>query len=175
MATAWLHVDVLLRYVWALDAELCLNCIHYIMCCHHLMHLVFPNAFVFIVLNMFINFYVVKCMQFEMSGVRSYVKYWKLCFAFQKLKQLFFLYLHRWSEVSVTSTAGREAKGQTKVTSPTGTPSGPSALKPSEPTQVVAAIVSTRFITLSWNHPERTGGSAVEGYNVYWREKGSDR
>ena len=46
---------------------------------------------------------------------------------------------------------------------------------PSAPTGVVAAIVSTRFVTLSWNMPEDTGSSEIVAYSVYWRETGSDR
>ena len=46
---------------------------------------------------------------------------------------------------------------------------------PSAPTGVVAAIVSTRFVTLSWQMPENTGSSEIVAYSVYWRETGSDR
>ena len=46
---------------------------------------------------------------------------------------------------------------------------------PSAPTSVVAAIVSTRFVTLSWQMPEQTGSSEIVAYSVYWRETGSDR
>ena len=46
---------------------------------------------------------------------------------------------------------------------------------PSAPTGVVAAIVSTRFVTLSWQMPEDTGSSEILAYSVYWRETGSDR
>ena len=45
---------------------------------------------------------------------------------------------------------------------------------PSAPADVEAVIVSTRFVTLSWERPESTNGD-VEGYSVFYKEAGSDR
>ena len=45
---------------------------------------------------------------------------------------------------------------------------------PSAPSSVTAVVVSTRFITLSWDQPESTNGD-VEGYSVFYKEEGSDR
>ncbi len=46
---------------------------------------------------------------------------------------------------------------------------------PSAPSKVGAVIVSTRFITLSWDQPESTNGGEIEGYSVFYKEEGSDR
>ena len=45
---------------------------------------------------------------------------------------------------------------------------------PSAPANVDAVIVSTRFVTLSWDRPDSTNGD-VEGYSVFYKEAGSDR
>ena len=45
---------------------------------------------------------------------------------------------------------------------------------PSAPSNVEAVIVSTRFVTLSWDRPDSTNGD-VEGYSVFYKEAGSDR
>ena len=45
---------------------------------------------------------------------------------------------------------------------------------PSAPSNVDAVIVSTRFVTLSWDRPDSTNGD-VEGYSVFYKEAGSDR
>ena len=46
---------------------------------------------------------------------------------------------------------------------------------PTPPTRLIAAIVSKRFVTLSWQPPSHTGSSDVTGYSVFWRENGSNR
>lgn len=46
---------------------------------------------------------------------------------------------------------------------------------PSAPLGLVAAIVSTRFVTLSWQMPQLTGSSEITGYAVIIREEGSNR
>ncbi|XP_050396200.1 neogenin isoform X2 [Patella vulgata] len=45
----------------------------------------------------------------------------------------------------------------------------------SAPTHLRAVLVSTRFVTLSWNQPDRVGTSEIKAYSVFWREKGSER
>ncbi|XP_033725655.1 neogenin-like isoform X3 [Pecten maximus] len=49
---------------------------------------------------------------------------------------------------------------------------------PSEPREMRAAIVSRRFVTLSWSRPRSTGeGGEITQliYSVYWKELGSER
>ncbi|XP_074661525.1 neogenin-like [Tubulanus polymorphus] len=46
---------------------------------------------------------------------------------------------------------------------------------PSKPLDLTPAIISTRFITLSWKMPEVTGNSEIVAYSVYWKELGSNR
>ena len=46
---------------------------------------------------------------------------------------------------------------------------------PTKPTELMAAIVRERFVTLSWRPPEHPGTSEVTMYGVFWREEGSDR
>ncbi|XP_069102429.1 neogenin-like isoform X7 [Argopecten irradians] len=48
---------------------------------------------------------------------------------------------------------------------------------PSKPREMRAAIVSRRFVTLSWSRPQSTGeGEATQLiYSVYWKELGSER
>ncbi|XP_064644883.1 neogenin-like isoform X4 [Lineus longissimus] len=46
-------------------------------------------------------------------------------------------------------------------------PSGPMDLKP--------VIVSTRFVTLTWKIPQRTGPTEIIAYSVYWKEQRSAR
>ncbi|XP_021359106.1 neogenin-like isoform X7 [Mizuhopecten yessoensis] len=48
---------------------------------------------------------------------------------------------------------------------------------PSEPRDMRAAIVSRRFVTLSWSSPRSTGEgeTAPPVYSVYWKELGSER
>ena len=45
---------------------------------------------------------------------------------------------------------------------------------PSAPLNVKAAIVATRFITLSWSRPANSNGE-ISGYSVFYKEVGSDR
>ncbi|KAK3580125.1 hypothetical protein CHS0354_034065 [Potamilus streckersoni] len=46
---------------------------------------------------------------------------------------------------------------------------------PSEPRDLVAAITSTRYITLSWTIPEHPVPSEIISYSVLWNEIGSER
>ncbi|KAL5020555.1 hypothetical protein ScPMuIL_003447 [Solemya velum] len=46
---------------------------------------------------------------------------------------------------------------------------------PSKPKSLIAAITNTRFVTLSWGIPERTGPSEIIAYSIYWKEIGSVR
>lgn len=45
---------------------------------------------------------------------------------------------------------------------------------PSAPLNLKAAIVATRFITLSWSMPSSPNGE-LSGYSVFYKEFGSDR
>ena len=45
---------------------------------------------------------------------------------------------------------------------------------PSSPLNLKAAIVATRFITLSWSMPSSPNGE-LSGYSVFYKEFGSDR
>ena len=45
---------------------------------------------------------------------------------------------------------------------------------PSAPLNLRAAIVATRFITLSWSMPSNPNGD-LSGYSVFYKEIGSDR
>ena len=45
---------------------------------------------------------------------------------------------------------------------------------PSAPLNLRAAIVATRFITLSWTMPSNPNGD-LSGYSVFYKEVGSDR
>ena len=45
---------------------------------------------------------------------------------------------------------------------------------PSAPLNIKAAIVATRFITLSWSMPSNPNGD-LSGYSVFYKEVGSDR
>ncbi|KAL4216343.1 putative aminophospholipid-translocase [Mactra antiquata] len=46
---------------------------------------------------------------------------------------------------------------------------------PSQPTKLIAPLVSTRFITLTWDQPVHVGTSEIVGYTVRWLEVGSER
>ncbi|XP_053387197.1 neogenin-like [Mercenaria mercenaria] len=46
---------------------------------------------------------------------------------------------------------------------------------PSQPAKPRAAIVSTRFVTITWGVPERIGQSEIIAYTVRWQEIGSAR
>jgi hypothetical protein len=52
-------------------------------------------------------------------------------------------------------------------------PSGGTDL-PSAPRELKAVIVSTRFVTLSWNPPEKVNAPIVT-YSVFYRQEGSER
>ncbi|KAL3885049.1 hypothetical protein ACJMK2_025148 [Sinanodonta woodiana] len=56
-----------------------------------------------------------------------------------------------------------------------GTLTGSFDKVPSEPRDLVAAITSTRYVTLSWNIPEHPGPSEIISYSVLWNEVGSER
>ncbi len=56
-----------------------------------------------------------------------------------------------------------------------GKAEAPASDLPSVPTGLQAAIVATRFVTLSWQMPERTGSTPIIAYSVYWKEVRSDR
>ena len=45
---------------------------------------------------------------------------------------------------------------------------------PSAPRELKAVIQSTRFVTLSWNPPEKVTG-AILTYSVFYRQEGSER
>lgn len=45
---------------------------------------------------------------------------------------------------------------------------------PSAPRELRAVIVSTRFVTLSWNPPEKVNGPVLT-YSVFYRQEGSER
>ena len=45
---------------------------------------------------------------------------------------------------------------------------------PSAPLNLKAAIVATRFITLSWTMPTNPNGD-LSGYSIFYKEVGSDR
>ena len=45
---------------------------------------------------------------------------------------------------------------------------------PSPPLDFTAAIVSTRFITLSWSPPQMSK-EPITGYSIFYRQEGSDR
>jgi len=51
---------------------------------------------------------------------------------------------------------------------------GNGTILPSAPREVMALLVSTRFVTLSWKPPAHVNGRIV-GYTVYYKELGSDR
>ncbi|XP_041356167.1 neogenin-like isoform X3 [Gigantopelta aegis] len=46
---------------------------------------------------------------------------------------------------------------------------------PSMPNNLRAVLVSTRFVTLSWQTPDHTGPSGIIAYSVFWRERDSER
>lgn len=45
---------------------------------------------------------------------------------------------------------------------------------PSAPRELKAVILSTRFVTLSWNPPEKVNGPILT-YSVFYRQEGSER
>lgn len=45
---------------------------------------------------------------------------------------------------------------------------------PSDPRELRAVIQSTRFVTLSWNPPEKVNGPILT-YSVFYRQEGSQR
>ena len=45
---------------------------------------------------------------------------------------------------------------------------------PSAPRSLEAAIVSSRFVTLSWK-PPKTSKEPLNGYSIYYKQRGSDR
>lgn len=45
---------------------------------------------------------------------------------------------------------------------------------PSAPRELKAVIQSTRFVTLSWNSPEKVNGPVLT-YSVFYRQEGSER
>ena len=45
---------------------------------------------------------------------------------------------------------------------------------PSAPLDLKAAIVSSRFVTLSWS-PPKTSKEPLNGYSIYYKQDGSDR
>ncbi|XP_052785952.1 neogenin-like isoform X3 [Mya arenaria] len=46
---------------------------------------------------------------------------------------------------------------------------------PSQPTSLMVAIVSTRYVTLTWSEPDRIGPSEIIAYMIKWVETGSER
>jgi hypothetical protein len=45
---------------------------------------------------------------------------------------------------------------------------------PSAPTELTAAIVATRFVTLSWS-PPKISKEPINGYSIFYKQEGSDR
>jgi neogenin len=45
---------------------------------------------------------------------------------------------------------------------------------PSAPRELKAVIVSARFVTLSWNPPEKVNGHVLT-YSVFYQQEGSER
>ena len=45
---------------------------------------------------------------------------------------------------------------------------------PSSPLDLEAAIVSSRFVTLSWS-PPKTSKEPLNGYSIYYKQERSDR
>jgi neogenin len=45
---------------------------------------------------------------------------------------------------------------------------------PSAPRELKAVIVSARFVTLSWNPPEKVNGQILT-YSVFYQQEGSER
>ena len=63
----------------------------------------------------------------------------------------------------------------TPITHNTGEVEAPPSDLPGPPENLVARIVSTRFITLSWEMPVEIGTADILSYSVYWKEDGSNR
>ena len=76
-----------------------------------------------------------------------------------------------------THVTGNEQKHVTGNDASISAPAGNVVFKntPSTPTDVSTAIVSSRFITITWARPVNADETTINGYSIYYKRQDSDR